>query len=165
MHEHELRCCQSVLRPYASVKDVLVNDPGSLFHDATRAAVTHAHDLVTTLKATFAGHEVDRDVTIDVTSVDLSGRPPSAQLLPAVALSFAWHATSARSLFPSMRAELTVYPLSPEDTQLDLHGWYTPPGGAFGDVADALAGHRIAEATVQRFLDDIVERLAPTGAA
>lgn len=158
-HEQELRCCRSVERPYGKVKGVVANETVGLFQRATMSAVTHATLLGATLRANVAGHDVKKDVRIEITSVDLSGRPPSAMALPAIALRFAWRAASDASLFPSMRAELTIYPLSASETQLDLHGWYTPPGGAFGQVADALVGHRIAEASMDHFLEDVVRRL------
>lgn len=159
MHEHELRCYQYVKRSYAEVSGVLARDPLSLFQRATTTAADRARDLHAKLKVTVAGHEVDRDVRIEVTAVDRSGHPPAALVLPATALSFAWHAASDASLFPSMRAELTIYPLSDDETQLYLHGWYTPPGGLLGDAADAMGGHRLAEASVHRFLDDVAHRL------
>ena len=73
MREHELRCYQYVNRPYAKVKEILTNDPLHFFQRATSAAATRAQDLVVKLKVTVAGHEVDRDVRIEVTSIDLSG--------------------------------------------------------------------------------------------
>jgi len=80
-------------------------------------------------------------------------------VLPAIALAFTWHAATDARSFPSMRAELTAYPLSDDETALDLHGWYAPPGGLLGSAADALVGHRLAEASVRRFLDDVVRCL------
>jgi hypothetical protein len=58
-----------------------------------------------------------------------------------------------------MEATLSVYPLSAHETQLDLHGRYRPPLGVVGNALDALVGHRIAEATVLRFVQDIATRI------
>lgn len=159
MAEHELRSCQSVDRPYIAVRNLIARDATALFQRATTMANARAGVLDSTLKVTIAGRELERDVRIAITSLDLSGRPPSAMALPAIAVAFSWRAASAASLFPSMRAELTVYPLSGDETQLDLHGWYQAPGGFIGDVADALVGHRIAEVSFDRFLEDVVRRL------
>lgn len=155
----ELRCYAYVEQPYGAVRDVLAKDAGAFFQRATAEAASRAESLVTKLKATIAGHHVDRDVVVDVTNVDTTHKPPGAESMPAMLLSFRWQAKVRASLFPSMRAELTVYPLSPDETELDLHGWYTPPGGVLGNAADALIGHRIARAVVLRFLEDVVERL------
>ena len=58
-----------------------------------------------------------------------------------------------------MKAELSFWPLTATETQLELTGAYEPPLGALGKAVDAAIGHRIAEATVHRFLDDLVEQL------
>lgn len=155
----EIRCYQYVTRPYSRVSEILTKDPVGFLRRATAAAAMRAEDLVGQMKVDIAGIEVDRDVALDVTLVDTTTKPPAALALPAMALSITWHAAKRASLFPSMRAELTVYPLSADETQLDLHGWYTPPGGLLGSAADALLGHRLAEASVHRFLEDVCERL------
>ncbi len=95
----------------------------------------------------------DVDVTLEATT-----RPPAAPALPAMAMTIVWHAKKTTP-FESLRAQLTVYPLSDDETELELHGWYTPPLGVLGSAADALVGHRLVEATVHRFLEDVCERL------
>jgi hypothetical protein len=59
-----------------------------------------------------------------------------------------------------MRASLLAYPLGPNETQLELRGHYEPPGGVIGSAADWLVGHRIAEASVHRFLDEVAGRVS-----
>jgi hypothetical protein len=49
--------------------------------------------------------------------------------------------------------------LSSEETQLDLHGFYLAPFGVLGGAFDALAGHRVAEASVRRFVEDVARYL------
>lgn len=155
----EIRCYQYVARPYSNVSELLRSDPVAFLRRATAAAATRAEHLVAQMKVEIAGLEIDRDVTLDVTVGDPSKKPPAAPALPAMSLTISWHAARNPSFFPSMCAELTIYPLGPEETQLDLHGWYSPPGGLLGSAADALVGHRIAEASVHRFLEDVCERL------
>jgi hypothetical protein len=58
-----------------------------------------------------------------------------------------------------MDAELAIYPLSKDETQLDLRGNYEPPLGPLGEMLDAVVGHRIAEASVHRFLFEIATLL------
>jgi len=58
-----------------------------------------------------------------------------------------------------MKAELAVYPLTPTETQLDFAGRYEPPLGLLGEAMNSIAGHRIAEASVHRFLVDVAEHL------
>jgi hypothetical protein len=159
MTEHELRIGRSVERPYAKIKDLIAQDALGLFRRATASAAMRAEPPDATLRAIVAGLDVHTDVCIEITSFDMSGRPPAALTLPGCAVAFRWRAAYGASLFPSMRTTLTVYPLSHEVTQLDFHGWYTPPWGVIGAVADAINHHRIAEASARRFLDDIVRRL------
>ena len=59
------------------------------------------------------------------------------------------------SLFPFMKAELAIYPLTATETQLDFSGLYEPPLGAVGKALNAIAGHRIAEVAVHKFVNDV----------
>jgi hypothetical protein len=58
-----------------------------------------------------------------------------------------------------MKAVLSFWPLTSSETQMEIEGAYRPPLGAVGNVADAAVGHRVAEAAVHRFLDDVVEQI------
>jgi hypothetical protein len=58
-----------------------------------------------------------------------------------------------------MQAELSFWPLTSTETQLELEGAYEPPLGLVGGAIDAAVGHRLAEAVVHRFLNDVVEQL------
>jgi hypothetical protein len=83
---------------------------------------------------------------------------------PMLRISLSWQAEKHAALFPVMSAELSVYPLSSGETQLDLLGRYQPPMGPLGTAIDALVGHRVAEATVHRFLQDVADYLKPQAA-
>ena len=63
------------------------------------------------------------------------------------------------SLFPLMKAELSIYPLTVSETQLDFSGLYEPPFGAVGKAMNAMVGHRIAEVSVHRFVSDVTAYL------
>jgi hypothetical protein len=160
-----IHCYQYVNRPYAAVSRILVSDPVGLFQRATVAASGRAESLVARLEMRIAGFEIGKNVRIEVTHVNTEARPPRALVLPATSLELKWHAATNEALFPSMQAELLAYPLSADETQLALHCHYAPPGGLLGSAADALLGHRIAEASVHRFLEDIVACLRALAAA
>jgi hypothetical protein len=66
-----------------------------------------------------------------------------------------WKAATMPGLFPLMKGELSVYPLTSTETQLDLSGVYEPPFGAVGKTMNAIVGHRIAEGSVHRFVSDV----------
>ena len=61
-----------------------------------------------------------------------------------------------------MHAKLAVYPLPATETQLELVTRYDPPFGVIGAAADAMIGHRIADASVQRFLNEVAAHLRQT---
>jgi len=156
----DIRCYDYVNRPYDQVSEALVLDAVGIFQRATGAATSRAASLVSNLKVSIGGLEVGKNVRVRVTKVDRDAHVPSRLGPKATRLELEWQAETDRSLFPCMRAELTVYPLSSSDTQIELHGTYEPPAGLLGDAADRLVGHRIAEASVHRFVRDIAEELA-----
>jgi len=160
----ELRCYEYVNRPYERVSSVVVADPAGLFQRATTTTAERARSLGAKLKVTVAGLEVGKEVRIEVTSVDASRRAPGELTGPALAVGLRWQASSGESFFPEMTAELLVYPLSGDETQLDLRGAYVPPGSVVGSAVDALVGHRVAEASVHRFLREVAERLSADAA-
>jgi hypothetical protein len=81
------------------------------------------------------------------------------QLAPVTRLRLEWEAATRPRLFPLMKAELSIYPLTATETQLDFSGLYKPPFGALGKAMNAIVGHRIAEVSVHRFVSDVAEYL------
>jgi len=148
----EVRCYDYVPAPFERVRDLLRADGVAIFSRATTTANERARALVATLRLNVGAVEVGVDVQLRVKGitdeVDANGDPRTR-------LAFAWEATPRAALFPTMDAVLSVYPLSPQETQLDLDGRYQPPLGSLGNALDATAGHRVAEATVLRLLRDV----------
>ncbi len=151
----EVLCYDYVPVPYDRVRDALRRDAGGIFQRATRAAAARAGYIVATLRHELGAVEVGVDVHIEIAG----GEEVVTRGEPTTTLRLHWMATRNAGLFPPMTATLAVYPLSPRETQLDLQGSYTPPLGVVGEAADALVGHRIAQATVLRFLQDVSARL------
>jgi len=54
-----------------------------------------------------------------------------------------------------MKGELSIYPLTSTETQLDFSGIYKPPFGPLGKTLNAIVGHRIAEVSVHSFVGDV----------
>ena len=156
---NELHCYEYVNRPYDVVREALINDAVGIFERATQTATGRARALVSSLKVSIAGLEIGKNIVIRVTRVHPEKDAPGHIATDAIRLDLEWHAETSSALFPSMRASLLAYPLSPSETQLDLLGFYEPPGGVFGSAADRLIGHRIAKASVHRFLDEVASRL------
>jgi hypothetical protein len=68
--------------------------------------------------------------------------------------------TAMDRLLPSLDGELGLHAQSGGRTTLVLDARYRPPGGALGGAMDAVAMHRLARTTVERFLEEVTARLA-----
>ena len=149
------------LHAYAYV-DVPFDLASRLFAENADAVLKHATDdvaeeagkLSRTLKVNVGGFDVAKDVEV------LIGDFEPAQLTRS-SVPIEWHAENGRLLFPTLKARLDIVAISldPPLTQIELTGTYDPPGGAIGAGADRLLLHRLAEATVYRFVHDIAMEL------
>jgi hypothetical protein len=96
---------------------------------------------------------VKTDINISVTSIE--EKMVDATSTPTTRLQLEWEAATMPGLFPLMKGELTVYPLTSTETQLDFSGVYQPPFGPVGKTMNAIVGHCIAEVSVLRFVSDV----------
>jgi hypothetical protein len=96
---------------------------------------------------------VEADIIISVTNI--KEKESRGVAGPVTRLHLEWQASKMPSLFPLMKADLSIYPLTATETQLDFSGLYEPPLGAVGRAVNAIAGHRIAEVSVHRFVNDV----------
>ena len=152
-----IRAFDYVNHPYEPVRDALTHDALSVFRAATQAATSRAHDVAAALSVAVAGVEVGTEIAITVNRVEQ--RLPGATTTPETRLVLEWQATTRPGLFPLMRAELAIYPLTATETQLDFSGRYDPPLGLLGSAVDSFVGRRIAEASVHRFVSDVAAYL------
>lgn len=146
----ELHCSDYVHQPYDAVRDTLLADPRAIAHRATSTSAATAAGSV--LRVTVGAIELAAEIEIEILG-DSPGRSPTHQ--PAHVLALAWSAPRRPGWFPEMRATLTMYAVSPMETQLDFDGTYRPPLGVFGAAVDALALHRFAEASIAGFLHEV----------
>jgi len=156
----EIRFYNYVNHPYQEVRDALTGDAIAVFKNATSAAASRAESLAAALRVNIGGIEVGTEVDIQVTHVE--ERDAAGKSSACTRLGLEWEAAKSPRLFPIMKAELAIYPLTAKETQLDFLGHYDPPLGPIGSAMDALVGHKIAEASVQRFVDDVAEYLRRT---
>ncbi len=70
-----------------------------------------------------------------------------------------WKAAEHPNLFPFMEGELHISDVVGNRIELRLVGEYRAPLGAIGAVADAVAGHRVAEKSLHGFLNEVANRL------
>lgn len=158
--EREIRCFDYVNHRYESVRDVLMTNATPAFSRATKRAAARANDLASQLHVTIGGLEVGTDVEISVNGVE--ERPGRGKQPPVTLIRFEWRAKRSPQLFPLMHAELSVYPLTVSETQLDFSGHYEPPLGVVGRGLDAMLGKRIADASIHRFVTEVAEYLRTT---
>ena len=149
----KVRSYDYVNRPYEHVRDVLQKDALKVFQAATKAAASRAQTIASELHIEFGGIGVKTDINITVKSVE--EKVAEAGVGPITRLLLEWEATAMPRLFPLMKGELSIYPLTSTETQLDFSGIYELPFGPVGKTLNAIVGHRIAEVSVHRFVDDV----------
>jgi hypothetical protein len=153
----EIRTYEYVNHPYEGVRRTLLDDALQTFRAATHSASDRAQAVAVGLRVNIAGIEVGKEVNLTV------GEPvetPGAHgRHPSMRIPIEWQAASGRGLFPLMRGELALYPITATETQLDFGGTYEPPMGPVGSALDSVLGHRIAEASIHRFLSDVAHHL------
>jgi hypothetical protein len=156
----EIRCYDYVNHPYEHVRDALLRDALTVFQSATKAAASRAQSIAAELHVDIGGIGVKTDIRISVKNVE--EQVLDAMSSPVTRLRLEWEAATMPRWFPLMKGELSIYPLTSTETQLDFLGLYQPPFGAVGKAMNAIVGHRIAEVSVHRFISDVAAYLRET---
>ncbi len=154
----EIRCYDYVNHPYARVRDALSTGALNVFQSATKAAASRAQSIAAELHVDIGGVGVKSDIRISIKNVEEKVLD-AALSTPVTRLQLEWEGATMPGLFPLMKAELSIYPLTATETQLDFWGIYEPPFGAVGKAMNAMVGHRIAEVSVHRFISGVAEYL------
>lgn len=148
-----IRVFDYVNHSYESVRDKLTADAAAVFSNATKVAAGRAEAVASELSINIAGIEVGTDISISVKSVEEHEKKVMSP--PKTVIQLEWEASNNPRLFPFMQAELSIYALTSTETQLELEGNYEPPLGVVGSAIDAVVGHRIAEASVHKFIQNV----------
>jgi hypothetical protein len=156
----EIHCYDYVNHPYEQVRAALSKDAPAVFQSATKAATARAQSIASELRIDFGGIGIGADIRVSVKNIESKDR--EARSGPATRLQLEWGATKLPRLFPLMNADLALYPITATETQLDFKGLYEPPFGPLGKAVNALVGHRIAEASIHRFVSEVAEYLRKT---
>lgn len=154
---NDIRSYDYVNKPYAEVCSALVNDPAAVFGKATKAAAARVESVAADLHVSVAGLDVGAEVVLSIGDISESESPTGPGKVTRIPIE--WEASERPRLFPLMNGELSVYPLTARETQLDFLGRYQPPLGLLGTAVDAMVGHRIAEASVHRLIADVAQYL------
>lgn len=156
-NSRDIRVFDYVNRPYEEVRHELVTSAGPLLSRATTSAAARAESVASQLRVSIGAIEVATEIEITVHKVEESrgsGRTP-----PVTWVTFEWKAKQSPGLFPLMHAELRAYALTGTETQLEFSGHYDVPMGVLGKGIDAVVGHRIADASIHRFMSDVTQHL------
>jgi hypothetical protein len=152
-----IRVYDYINHPYQKVRERLEDHANDVFRSATKIAALRAKSVASELHVNIAGIEVGTDIDIKINSVENIERTSASP--EKTILRLEWAAAKMPRLFPLMKADLSIYPLTSTETQLDLSGNYEPPLGLVGSVIDAAVGYRIAEASVHQFIKDVASYL------
>jgi hypothetical protein len=156
----EIHCYDYINHPYEQVRAALSKNAPTVFQSATKAATARAQSIASELRLDFGGIGIEADIRVSVKKIESKDR--EAMSGPATRLQLEWEAAKLPRLFPLMNADLALYPITATETQLDFKGLYEPPFGPLGKAVNALVGHRIAEASIHRFVSELAEYLRET---
>ena len=124
---------------------------------ATNAAAARARDVAAALHVNIGPLDIGAEIAVTVG--EISEQSYTAPISRVTRIPIEWSAAQRPALFPVMKAELSVYPLTATETQLDFVGRYEPPLGIVGGALDATVGYRIAQASVHRLITDVAKYL------
>ena len=155
-----IRTFDYVNHPYDQVRAALRDGIGDVLRGATHSAASRAYAVATELHVNIGGIDVGTEIAVDVWSIDEDPKGPLGGATTRIELE--WEAAKAARLFPFMKGRLSAYALGARETQLDFEGDYEPPLGLVGSALDSVVGHRIAEASVRRFITDVATHLRET---
>ena len=131
-----------------------------MFQSATKAAASRAQSIASELQIDMGGIRIEADIRVSVKNIEVKDHEVMSG--PAPRLHLEWEAARLPRLFPLMKADLSIYPITATETQLDFNGLYEPPLGPLGKALNAMVGHRIAEVSVRRFVSDLAGYLRKT---
>lgn len=153
----KIHCYDYVNHPYEQVRDALSKDAPLVLQSATKAAASRAQSIASELRIDVGGIGIQADIQVSVKNIEV--KPRQAMSGPVTRLQLEWQAARMANFFPLMHADLSIYPITATETQLDFDGFYEPPLGPLGKAMNAMVGHRIAEACVHRFVREVAEYL------
>lgn len=153
-NRHELRAYEYINQPYEAVRAALLADPLAVFRHATTSAALRNEAIGAELHAKAGPIDIGAEVTIEIVSVE-EGRSSLPHDGPVARIAIAWCAKNRPGLFPTMNATVSIYPLTPTETQLDFSGTYDPPLGFVGEAFNAVALSWIAKESVTGFVQDV----------
>jgi hypothetical protein len=116
----------------------------------TVALDTNGGELLTRVGVTIGRLPVYKHVRMKV------GALPGEIRRDRIMLPVSWEAVGGPPIFPIMEGTLHIEPEDPRRARMTLNASYDPPLGRLGELIDRAVMHRIAQVT----MNDFVQRLA-----
>lgn len=135
--------------PAEQAKARLLDSPSRWLPAMADGALKRAEPLLAEVGVGPAGLRVTRRVVVRL------GEP--VEFPSRLSVPMTWE--PGGRLLPRLDGELELGPLGKTRTQLSISGRYEPPLGVVGRTVDRIALHRVAEATVKDFLDQVAALL------
>jgi hypothetical protein len=133
--------------PAAQVERSLLASPSEWLSAVAGAAQERGDGLLAEVGVGPLGTRLRRRVQL---RLGAPVRFPSMTSLPLT-----WEPVGLEGLLPRLDASIELGSLGEDRTQLAISARYRPPLGAVGQVIDRILLHRVAEATVKDFLDQL----------
>jgi hypothetical protein len=146
-----VRAFTDLLVEFGPAEEALLRSPQSWVPGLASDADAWGERLLAEVGMGSPGHRLHKRVEIEIGD---SIRYPTKTVLRV-----SWRASGPKGLFPELEGDLEIAPMGPARSQLSLSARYTPPLGVAGKLADRALLHRVAEATVQDFVDRTAEAL------
>ena len=134
--------------------DLAARIPGTYWHAAAILKVELdpiVRSPLEELRVQIGGGAVTRGIVADVGPMETESNHLRVPLR--------WRAAEHPNLFPVMDADLRISDAAGDHIEVRVVGEYRTPLGAVGAVADVLAGRRVAESSIRRFVADVALRL------
>jgi hypothetical protein len=145
--DFELHLQRSLDESYEAVVKVLKAGPQAWLPEFAQEAETVTAELAFDQ----AGGHVRRRVAVELGTVQLFAY--------GVTVRIQWKAAEHPNLYPRLEGHLRLERRQPTGCRLRFDVRYTPPAGRLGTSVDRALMHRVAESTVENFLDRVARRL------
>jgi len=123
----EIHCYDYVNHPYEQVCGALSKNASAVFQSATKAAASRAQSIVSELRIDIGGIRIEADIRVSIKNIEVKNHEVMSG--PTTRLHLEWEAARMPRLFPIMKADLSIYPITATETQLDFNGlvhWEKP---------------------------------------
>lgn len=137
-------------RPFEQVQEPFLGD-GSWLAPLASAAEEDGESLRVRIGPSWGAGRVTREVRVVL--------QPAWDRGDALIIPLSWEPVGLQSLIPSLRGDLGIAPLGPDNCRITLSASYVPPLGELGVRLDHAAMRRVAASTVRSFLARVAASL------